>query len=116
MPRWPKQEEKASTVVVPEKTERGGRFLPYEGKDSLPAYTVTSKGDDKRGKMPSIKKAPSRFSVARVGANVYKVLTYYRTPRGVVRRLWKVLKISQKRPKDAALLRELKDCGIPGAF
>ncbi len=113
----PKQRKEAEgSVAAEEQPRKKVEFLPYQGPDSLPAYKELTKGRPEKGIPPKIQYGDPRFSVARSGANVYKVIAFYASPRGVQRRVWATLKPSNKRPKDQSTLERLKAAGIQGAF
>jgi len=121
MPRWPEKPdtavaspeavESASPVVAVEVPAKPGKlkFVAYAGKESLPNYIHVGKN--------AIRLAEPRFFVTRGDRKTYKVIAVYRTPHGVSRKLWAILKPSNKnRPKDLALFNQLKAALIPGAF
>lgn len=133
MPRWPKKEGEEGSVVEspqdvsgsevvaaapvePTKKEKAPlKFLPYEGKDKLPAYKVV--GAAKDGKKAPIQAGEPRFILARGDRKTFKLIGIYRTQNGINRRLYAVLKPSLKnRPNDKALFDKLKAAGIPGAY
>ena len=92
----------------PQKKE--SRFMPYQGRESLPPFELIEKGKD--GRADRIKYGAPRFAMHRGERGTVKVLAYFRSPRGVVRKVYAVLKPTTNRPKDAALLKELKAAGI----
>jgi hypothetical protein len=129
MPRWPVKREVSETVVVAheqdkvvvvdkaEKTkEDKRRFIPYTGKESLPPYKVLSKGHPEKGIPDRIEYGEPRFVAVKGERKTLKVLAFYASPRGVIRKLYSVVKYDSKNQKARALIASLKECGIPGAF
>lgn len=88
-------------------------FKPYTGADSLPPFTVIEKGKD--GKPPRITYGEPRFTCTRGERKTIKVLAYFSSPRGVMRKVWGVLKMTENRPRDRAIMAKLKAAGVPGA-
>ena len=111
-----RSEEVVSPVVF--KTvaqEVKARFLPYIGKESLPACVV-----DKHGR---VKKAgESRYFLSGNSNLGYKLIRVYRNGKGIGRSLVRVLKTGARTftknkiraSKDRAFLDELRKAGIPG--
>lgn len=131
MPRWPEKTDvavdpsqaavdpaaPAVAVEAPAVPAKPGKlkFVAYAGKESLPNYIRIGSAKD-GGKAP-VRLAEPRFFVTRGDRKTYKVIAVYRTPHGVSRKLWAILKPSNKnRPKDLALFNQLKAAQIPGAF
>jgi hypothetical protein len=116
MPRNQTQEAAGPAEVAPKEEKKALEFKPYAGSESLPKYEIISRGVPTKGIPPRIKYGEPRFIVARGERNTFKVLAFYASPRGIVRKVWGVLKPTAQRPKDQAILAKLKAAQIPGAF
>lgn len=90
--------------VKSEPTKKAGKYQPYNGKESLPAYTT------ERGRV--IPGEP-RYAVVRGDGKRYKLLAYRRTPAGVERTL---VRVFTNGGADKPLFDTLKKLGVPGAF
>lgn len=110
---------KKTTEQVKDPVTDGGpraqrsEFTPYTGKESLAPYETILKGKD--GSLPMIKYGEPSFSVQRGERKTFKVMAYYASPRGVIRKVWAVLKPTSLRPKDVSILARMRECGVPGA-
>lgn len=122
MPRWPKREgdeavngqgEVVKTPVSDAPRAERKEFVAYAGKESLPDYKVITPA--KNGKTAVIEYGEPRFVVHPGERKTKKVIAYYKSPHGVLRKVWAVLKPTSLRPKDQAILARLKACNIPGA-
>lgn len=131
MPRWPeKKADPTVTVTATVETKDGGseeiqvapvkksmtqEFIPYTGKEDLPPYRVTSTKKD--GKKTSVALSDARFILARGERKSFKLIGIFRSQRGVIRKLYTVIRPTLKnRPNDKALFEKLKAAKIPGAF
>lgn len=134
MPRWPNKEkaedavkdvsvgaavetvEKPVKVKAEPEVARAKRedFKPYTGRDSLAPFKVLEKGKD--GKPDRIEYGEPGFVVHRGERKTFKVLAYYASPRGVMRKVWGVLKPTNLRPRDQKIMARLKASRIPGAM
>lgn len=131
MPRWPEKKKdvevaaveesvktespQATTEVVEEKTKKF-EYLPYTGKESLPPFRIIQKGDPERGIKDRFELGEPRFAIARGERKTLKVLAFFRRPGGVVRKLYAVIKVGTKNPKQRELLQKLKNARVPGSF
>lgn len=140
MPRWPnRQKDGAKTApnaVTTEKADAKDFQNPpphievkkakvesikaYTGKDDLPKYEVIGKVKSERGVAIRVKYGEPRYICHRAERGVVKVMAYYKSPRGVIRKIVASLKLTSKSPAkreaDKALLAKLKAAKIPGAF
>lgn len=91
------------------------KFLPYIDKSSLPDYKVLVGGNEERGTPPVVRLAEPCLAIMMVDRNLFKVLAYFKSPRGVVRKLWKILRLNKKHPRDYSIMKQLRAAGIPGA-
>ncbi len=99
-------EQKAEQATEPISVKSNGKskYLPYQGKESLPAYTIN------RGRV--IPGEP-RYALVQAHGKRYKLLAFRRKPSGVQRKLVRTLTSS---PADKPLLETLKKAGISGVF
>lgn len=105
--------DKAAKALETGPRSKREEFTPYTGKESLAPYEVIQKAKD--GALPLIKYGEPSFSVARGDRKTFKVMAYYASPRGVLRKVWAVLKPTALRPKDVSIMARLKACGVQGA-
>lgn len=97
-------EQKAEPKMETKPVQKSSKYLPYAGKESLPAYTTA------RGR---IVPGEARYALSRGTGKRYKLLAYRRTPAGVERTIARVL---TNTGADKPLFDSLKKAGIPGAF
>lgn len=107
------EKKKAAEAVETGPRSKREEFIPYTGKESLQPYEVIQKA--KEGALPLIKYGEPSFSVHRGERKTFKVMAYYASPRGVLRKVWAVLKPTSLRPKDVSIMARLRASGIPGA-